>query len=760
MNHSLPSPPQPQQPSAGISLGDIYYVLFRHKWTIILLSFAGILAAVAVYFFKPPPYKSQAELMIQYVSQPQTLTLPGGDQKVIVPDHGDAVIHSEIQILTSLDVAAQAATNIGPAAILADVGGGSNAEAAAGVIQGNLQVEQAGKGSSVILVTFQSPDPRLVQPVLGEVINDYLKRHKEIHSAGGQFDDALSREGAVLGAALNDTERQLSTLKNKASILSLADERQGLANQISIINGNILNAQGELAGYEARMKLMGYVAGQQSTATNVQEDIPQGQVDAYNTICSSLAALQKKEQGYLMNGFTKSNVLVMEVDAQISTTQKAKAAMEKKYPQIANLGFGLPGAGRQSDADTMQNLVAQVASLQAKLKLWSEQLDQLKIQATNLNQMAPQIAKLETTEAIQKENYTMLATKTEASHIQDAIDAGRTPNIKWVQSPSPPFRDWKKTHKKMAVLALGGLAFGLGWAFLIEFFLDRSVRRPIEVESKLKMPLFLSIPDVARNGQSRVAAFAAWSRLQLKDAPAAQTEVPSGDGASPPGKDDALQLVSLERNNPAMKSFFEALRDRLIVYFEVRNLTHKPKLVAVTSAGHGAGVSSIAAGLAASLSETGDGNVLLVDMNVERGAAQQFHKGKADCGLDRALESETKQDAMVGEHLYVVNGNDNSTELPHVLPKRFAALVPRLKASDYDYIIFDMPPVTETSFTPRLSRFMDMTLVTVESEKTSRDVVEQVNKRLVESGATVGAVLNKTRQYVPQRLHQESLANK
>ena len=107
-----------------------------------------------------------------------------------------------------------------------------------------------------------------------------------------------------------------------------------------------------------------------------------------------------------------------------------------------------------------------------------------------------------------------------------------------------------------------------------------------------------------------------------------------------------------------------------------------------------------------------------------------------------------------------MNGNANSAELPRVLPKRFAALVPRLKASDYDYIIFDMPPVTQTSLTSRLARFMDMVLLVVESEKNDREVVQQANTWLAESGATVGAVLNKTRQYVPKRLHQEFLHDK
>jgi len=90
-----------------------------------------------------------------------------------------------------------------------------------------------------------------------------------------------------------------------------------------------------------------------------------------------------------------------------------------------------------------------------------------------------------------------------------------------------------------------------------------------------------------------------------------------------------------------------------------------------------------------------------------------------------------------------------------MLPKRFSHLVSKMKASDYDYIIFDMPPVTQISVTPRLARFMDMVLLVVESEKTNRDVAQRAAALLSESRANVGVVMNKNRSYVPKRLHQE-----
>jgi Mrp family chromosome partitioning ATPase len=89
------------------------------------------------------------------------------------------------------------------------------------------------------------------------------------------------------------------------------------------------------------------------------------------------------------------------------------------------------------------------------------------------------------------------------------------------------------------------------------------------------------------------------------------------------------------------------------------------------------------------------------------------------------------------------------------MPKRFTSLVPKLKASDYDYIIFDMPPISQISITPRLASFMDIVLLVVESEKTDRDLVKRAAALLAESKANVGVVLNRTRSHVPRKLLQE-----
>jgi hypothetical protein len=44
----------------------------------------------------------------------------------------------------------------------------------------------------------------------------------------------------------------------------------------------------------------------------------------------------------------------------------------------------------------------------------------------------------------------------------------------------------------------------------------------------------------------------------------------------------------------------------------------------------------------------------------------------------------------------------------------------------------------------------------IESEKTDRDVAKHASEMLAQSAANVSIVLNKTRTYVPRRLHHSS----
>jgi Mrp family chromosome partitioning ATPase len=361
---------------------------------------------------------------------------------------------------------------------------------------------------------------------------------------------------------------------------------------------------------------------------------------------------------------------------------------------------------------------------------------------------AANIQDLQRDQQIDENDYQYLKTRQKQAQIDSSLNLGRN-NIITIQNPTLPFKEPTAPLKQPLRMVFGGIFAGLGLAFLIELFLDRSMKRPIEIETKLKLPLFLSLPDLSKIGVVDLASATKRRQLRFKNGPESSVSaVANGTSLLKNGGRE----IAPSNHNGILQPFCDALRDRLITYFENKNITHKPKLVAVTSPHKGSGVTTIAAGLAASLSETGDGNVLLVDMNIDNGEMQKFFKGKSIGQLDDLLEGKTRDNALVQENLYVVTEGRNGEGVSRILPKRFAAIVPKLKASDYDYIIFDMPPVSQTSITARLSSFMDMVLLVIESEKTGCEVAQRANALLAESNATVSAVLNKTKKYVPDRL--------
>jgi Mrp family chromosome partitioning ATPase len=166
-------------------------------------------------------------------------------------------------------------------------------------------------------------------------------------------------------------------------------------------------------------------------------------------------------------------------------------------------------------------------------------------------------------------------------------------------------------------------------------------------------------------------------------------------------------------------------------------------------------VTVIANNLAASLSRTA-GNVLLVDMKGENGAARAFYGGRPGQTVSNLLDPGSVPGAPVlASDPEENNGEVNNNKLACALPNKFTHIMPKLRASDYDYIIFDMPAISPMSATPRLGGYMDIVLLVLEAEKTGQDLAARATALMRESRANVAAVVNKYRPHVPARLSQE-----
>src|SRR5439155_18948064 len=137
---------------------------------------------------------------------------------------------------------------------------------------------------------------------------------------------------------------------------------------------------------------------------------------------------------------------------------------------------------------------ARVAGIQAKVETLKSRLRDVQQRTKQLSELAPQIEDLERKREMDEANYKYFAASLEKARVDEALDPSKMPNISAVQRPSPPILVTKKRDKIALGLAGGGIAMGIALALLRGLVLNRTVGRPLELETQLHIPLMLSIP--------------------------------------------------------------------------------------------------------------------------------------------------------------------------------------------------------------------------------------------------------------------------
>ena len=200
-----------------------------------------------------------------------------------------------------------------------------------------------------------------------------------------------------------------------------------------------------------------------------------------------------------------------------------------------------------------------------------------------------------------------------------------------------------------------------------------------------------------------------------------------------------------------MLPYYEALRDRVVMSYG--DDEHKPKIVGLTSCGESAGVTRLATGLAAALSRDVQRNVLFIGLAKNRVSVSAFSKGRPAEGLETGSD-DGESLSLVRQNLQSLVATGRNLAGASVV-QSFSDLMPKLKVSDYDYIIFDLPPITQTSGAIRLAAQMERTLLVVESEKTHKEKISAAKSYLAASKTQLATVLNKTRSYGPRSLNPD-----
>lgn len=765
-----PTQESQESPTPSLGVHDILFVFFKHKRTILICTALGLVAAAVAFFFYPPLYRSQAKLLVRYLVERSAVDAVDTKSDA-AGNRSNLAIASEVEILTSWDLAVQVAEAVGPKRILPDAGEAASSVAAAATISAGLRVDAL--TGNILLVSFQSREPQLAGLILHELVSRYFVKHLDVHRSAGAF-DFVTQQTDQVRTRLHQTEDALKPLNEEAGIISLADGRAALSAELARTEEQLHSAEVALAEQQARVKELGESPTAESVSPNAAATEPSkttvtkpkkvagtkrksesvspvaaasqspiagednakpssasshaassGQIQQYQAVVASLAKLRQSKLDLLVK-YTPKSVQVQLTQTQIDDLESQRTDLEKKFPDL--VGTGPQELDFSSERALTAGITARVEALKARLRDVHAKIKQLA-------DLGPKIANLERNKELEEANYKYFQGTLEKARIDEALDPTKIPNISIVQKPSPPGIVTGKRNKLALLIAGAGLALGLAIALASDLVLNRTVKRPLELERQLHVPLLLSIPNAPANGRLRLPA--------------------GGDGKEPEpsrnGNGSSGWAVAPWSADHFIRPYCEAIRDRLGLYFELNNLTHKPKLVGVTGFSHGAGTSTLAAGLASALSETDEGKVLLVDVNLGPGDVHPFFQGKPAYSLAAALKPRGAIDA-VADNLYLATVGSAKSGPAQLGLKKFFDLMPNLKASDFDYIIFDMPPLESTSPTWALSPIMDKMLVIVQGDTTNKDVVNRGYNRLVDERDNVSVVFNKAQSYGPKWL--------
>jgi uncharacterized protein involved in exopolysaccharide biosynthesis len=144
------------------SLRDVLAILFKHKYKI-LISFVVIaIGTVVMAFLMAPPklFVARAVLMVKFGREFTSVSEVGQDRQSISQS---AIITTEMQILTSADIAGKVVEAMGPYTLYPDlaksqVSGKALLEVAATQFRQNVFVKDV-KGSNLIEVYFRHENP-------------------------------------------------------------------------------------------------------------------------------------------------------------------------------------------------------------------------------------------------------------------------------------------------------------------------------------------------------------------------------------------------------------------------------------------------------------------------------------------------------------------------------------------------------------------------------------------------------------------------
>jgi capsular exopolysaccharide synthesis family protein len=572
----------------------------------------------------------------------------------------------------------------------------------AGNVAGMFKVKQKGETNLAVIEAW-GESPSLVSKAANALAKAYVD-----FALYGLIEEAratrefLERQVDKVEKELRKAENELKKFKERERIYFMDEAAKALVQRIASLESKLAEAKTNREEAKRRLEnLRAQLESEKKTFGEYKVIASSPEVGSNPLVQSLRAKLTtlEMEKARLLEKYTTMHPEVEAVQREID---RVKNELEEAVKNALEVG---PSAGDPVfrsivsgiiESETKMNAEeGKIEALTTLINKYSEELKRMPEKEVKFAELTRRVESLRST-------YKMLLSKLEEARIAEAKETGEAKVIDLAQVPIKPV----KPKKKMNVIlgALLGIFLGLGGSFLLEY-VDLSVKTPDEVESLLNVQVMTSIPYIGKGTSIR-------EKL----------------------------ITALDPKGPEAESY-RALRTNLKFVGEPM-----PTLMAITSSTEKEGKTLTASNFALTLAQLGN-RVLLVDGDMRNPNIHRIFDIQKSPGLREYLEGKGKFEEIVrnieGTNLSVIpSGEIPLNPLELIDSEKFDELLKKIK-EEFDFIIFDTPPLLPVIDTLEMGTKMDGVLLVVKAGVTERPVLREAKKRLTRSKIRLlGAILN------------------
>lgn len=481
-------PAQPIQDNGA--LRPIIESAFRyHKlwWTVVL---GVVLLTLAYVTVAPREYRSEMDILVQNKRGDDQITPDRMNGQISVNGVTEEQINSEIQILTSRELANIVVdskwdnpgyqTSLSPSQL-------KSHDKAVEYFEKHLSVALVRK-SNVIHATYTASNPRTATDTLNRLLSAFLAKQRDIAQPPGTV-KFFTQQAANYKQQLDQAQQQLAAYQQKQNIVSLPDTEQTLDRDIN-------DAQTELRTVDAEIQGL---SKQLATQTSQLHRIPDRQTTQVRTIPNDysierlntmLAELQNQRTA-LLTKFTPRDRMVQQIDQQIADTKanlkKAESLTSQEHDTDINPVWQAVSGSIIQNETQREALKAKHAALTQQIASLQNQLGGVEGSTVDYSTLRQKVSDLQN-------NYQLYTQKANEAQIADQMNANRLLNVAVAQSPSFSVTAF---HPRPVVDMVLGTFTAVFLASFLVFFAEMgrsTFASSTEIERISRYPVLATVP--------------------------------------------------------------------------------------------------------------------------------------------------------------------------------------------------------------------------------------------------------------------------